>query len=86
MAGCYFSINGAMLGSDKGRALVRSLPKDRLLTETDSPFTSLPGRNSLPWDVIGTADRLSVELDVGVDVMQALLRERTARTCCNSRA
>ena len=37
--GCYFSINSAMLESECGRASVKSLPRERLLTETDSPFT-----------------------------------------------
>ena len=78
-AGCYFSVNGAMLGSEKGRALVRSLPQDRLLTETDSPFTSVGGRNSLPWDVIGTAEALALELGPTGTVMQNLLRDNSER-------
>jgi TatD DNase family protein len=39
--GCYFSINGAMLRNDRGRKLVAALPPDRLLTETDAPFTKI---------------------------------------------
>jgi len=34
----FFSINGAMMQSAKGRALVVRMPKDRILTETDGPF------------------------------------------------
>lgn len=33
--GCYFSVNAAMLKSDD---ILRSIPIDRLLTETDHPF------------------------------------------------
>ena len=36
--GCFFSINGAMMQSAKGRNLVVRMPKDRILTETDGPF------------------------------------------------
>ena len=58
-AGCYFSINSAMLGHERGRALVESLPVDRLLTETDAPFTAFDDRQSLPWDVIAMAAQLA---------------------------
>jgi len=36
--GCYFSVNAAMLSSERHRVLVAALPGDRLLTETDGPF------------------------------------------------
>lgn len=49
--GCYFSVNAQMLQSDRGRALVSSLPEDRLLTETDGPFTSQGGGPARPRDV-----------------------------------
>lgn len=37
--GCYFSINSAMLASPNGARLAAGLPADRILTETDGPFT-----------------------------------------------
>jgi TatD DNase family protein len=49
--GCYFSVNGQMLQSDRGRALVSSLPEDRLLTETDGPFTTQGDCPARPRDV-----------------------------------
>lgn len=48
--GCYFSINAEMTRSERGRALVAELPMDRLLTETDGPFTQIDGRPSEPTD------------------------------------
>lgn len=51
-AGCYFSVNAAMLKSDRGRALIQDIPSDRLLTETDSPFMSIDRRKSSPLDSI----------------------------------
>jgi TatD DNase family protein len=41
--GCYFSINAQMLLSDRHREIVAALPSDRLLTETDGPFTKTAG-------------------------------------------
>lgn len=49
--GCYFSINSQMLTTDRGRALVSSLPIDRILTETDGPFTSHGAGPARPRDV-----------------------------------
>ena len=37
-AGCYFSVGPRMLASKRGRAYVKTIPKDRLLLETDAPF------------------------------------------------
>jgi TatD DNase family protein len=60
--GCYFSINGTMLRSEKAAALVRSLPVERLLTETDGPFTEVDGRPSKPVDVASTLPSLAALL------------------------
>jgi TatD DNase family protein len=57
--GCYFSINGAMLRNDRGRDLVSILPSDRLLTETDAPFTHVDNRPAVPTDVEATVEALA---------------------------
>lgn len=49
--GCYFSINAEMTRTDRGRELIGSLPQDRILIETDGPFTQLNGRPAEPPDV-----------------------------------
>lgn len=38
-AGFYFSVNHMMLASSKGLSFVNSIPFDKILTETDAPFT-----------------------------------------------
>lgn len=57
--GCYFSINAEMLRSDRHRGLVERLPLDRLLTETDGPFTKVDGRVARPRDVAHTVSALA---------------------------
>lgn len=57
--GHYFSVNAAMLSTQKGRALVAELPTDRLLTETDGPFTQINGRPSRPSDVAIVVEQLA---------------------------
>lgn len=49
--GFYFSVNHAMLDTEKRSSLVAAIPIDRLLTETDGPFTQTSGRPSQPSDV-----------------------------------
>ena len=57
--GCYFSINAEMLKRDTRRALVASLPLDRILTETDGPFTNMEGRPAVPADISFTVKGLA---------------------------
>jgi TatD DNase family protein len=57
--GCYFSINAAMLRNNRGRDLVALLPSDRLLTETDAPFTKVNDLPAAPVDVKATVDTLA---------------------------
>jgi TatD DNase family protein len=49
--GCYFSINAAMLENERHSAMVQAIPLDRMLTETDGPFTRTGERPSRPADV-----------------------------------
>ena len=56
--GCYFSINAAMLNSERHIAMVSALPIERLLTETDGPFTQTEDRTSKPSDVLIVVETL----------------------------
>ena len=38
--GYYFSVNEAMLMTNHGQQILKNIPKDRILTETDAPFNS----------------------------------------------
>jgi TatD DNase family protein len=57
--GCYFSVNAAMFRNDRGRDLVATLPSDRLLTETDAPFTRIGDRSTEPVDVKAAVESLA---------------------------
>lgn len=50
-AGCHFSISPPMTLSGHGRAVIRALPRERILAESDGPFMSLDGRALEPQDV-----------------------------------
>lgn len=50
--GCYFSINMEMLRTQRHRELLAAIPLERILTETDGPFTKYNNHPSHPRDVI----------------------------------
>jgi TatD DNase family protein len=72
--GCYFSINARMVQNDKGRELVGSLPSDRLLTETDAPFTQVEGRPTRPSDVFIAIKAMAKLLNIPADEMVTRIR------------
>ena len=73
--GCYFSVNHRMLEHSAGIAFLRGLPRDRLLTETDAPFTATADRPSRPTDatmiVATAASALGMEATELHDIVSA---------------
>lgn len=64
-AGFYISVNGAMTASSKFNSLLPYIPKERLLLETDSPFTYGRGTHAETLEKIrvqleGSRDELSL--------------------------
>jgi TatD DNase family protein len=57
--GCYFSVNTPMLRTANGRDLLTALPADRLLTETDGPFTEVGKKPAHPQDVSRCIEQLA---------------------------
>jgi TatD DNase family protein len=51
--GCWFSVGPAMVRGKKGTQLLASMPRDRVLTETDGPFARGSGGPLLPGEVEG---------------------------------
>lgn len=52
--GCYFSINKKMASSNKGKELIKIMPMEKILTETDYPFTNQNNRWTNTEAIIGT--------------------------------
>ncbi len=51
-SGYYFSVNTSMINSQAGRKIIDRIPLNRVLAETDGPFTKIKGRQTKPEDVI----------------------------------
>jgi TatD DNase family protein len=72
--GCYFSINSRMLVKPSHKELVKQLPEDRLLTETDGPFVKMGDRAVVPHDVVATVSDLGGVLGMSsADLARRLL-------------
>ena len=63
----FFSINPSMVTSNTGQKLISEIPLDKILTETDSPYTMIGNRRTRPNDVkivieyLAKSNGLSVE-------------------------
>lgn len=83
--GCWFSVGPAMLVSEKARALVRDMPRDRVLTETDGPFARIKGERAKPWDAGGaTAQLAALWADVTEEEVDRLVHANLRRLVLRS--
>lgn len=48
--GCWFSINPNMCSTKSGKAVISKIPIERMLPETDAPFTQKGSEPYMPWD------------------------------------
>jgi len=70
--GFYFSINNKMINSLNGKKLISKMPLDRILTETDAPFTfqSIENRKSLLSE---TVNSLAILRNIDVDTIRSMI-------------
>ena len=57
--GHYLSINPAMLRSTRGRDILRQMPRERVLFETDGPYCKGAKGPAEPWEVTRVAIQVS---------------------------
>lgn len=77
--GCYFSVNQAMFAKARGQALIKAIPPERLLTETDGPFLEKDGEPIEPGDVRGAMGALGQTLGLPPHQTQDLLLSNLKR-------
>ena len=71
--GCYFSVNERMLASPNGRRILREMPKDRLLTETDGPFVERDGKPIAAGDVLRAVEEIAILKKRSVSDIRSLI-------------
>lgn len=64
---CWFSVGSAMVNGAKGRELVKLMPPERILTETDGPFAKLHGQALVPAQCGGIVQYLSQAWGISTD-------------------
>ena len=82
--GCWFSVGPVMLEGEKGRALVARIPLNRVLPETDGPFTTVKGKTLQPWDAWSVVEPLAKIWGMPVEDVGEQLRQNLRRLLSNS--
>jgi TatD DNase family protein len=78
-AGHYFSVNPAMVGTPKGRAIADRIPPDRILTETDGPHVRIRDRPAKPADVRLVLEYLATSWGEPLPEVELIVRKNLAR-------
>lgn len=77
--GCWFSIGPAMMRSKKGRELAALMPLDRILTETDAPFTMIGEVPLMPWQAYDCLPELAAARGVAQHEIDRIVRRNLRR-------
>lgn len=72
--GFFFSVNPTMIRSTNGQRITTSIPQDRILTETDGPFTMIHKRACEPGDVQEVIDFLAHQWNVDAQDARATVQ------------
>jgi len=57
--GCWFSVGPAMLRGNKGRTILKELPQEKILPESDGPFVRNGSAPIMPWDAFNISNDLA---------------------------
>ena len=78
-AGLYFSFNAAMVQSNRFASLVRAIPADRVLLETDGPYAKSRGRIAYPHEFNDVVRDLANAWGTAVEEATSIIGENQAR-------
>jgi TatD DNase family protein len=76
--GYYFSVNPAMVRSDKGRQLIAGMPPEKVLTETDGPFVQVGNRLAEPADVKTVINYLATQWNLNFEEVMLQIQSNFA--------
>jgi len=71
--GYYFSVNYSMVSSNSGREIIKQLPLNRILLETDAPFIKFKDQPFRPSNISAIVNNLSQILNLSKDEMAIVL-------------
>lgn len=70
---CYFSINYSMVTTQKGQNIIKKIPLNKLLTETDSPFIKNDNRISNVEDLPSIVNKIAILKEIDEETMKKQL-------------
>lgn len=73
--GFYFSINIPMTTSKKGKNIISRIPKNRILTESDGPFTSYDNKKCSPLMMFETVKFISAIIGCEFEVCKKMIHD-----------
>lgn len=79
--GHYLSINTAMATTEKGRSLLSTVPRDRILTETDGPYIKIGGRLAEPCDVKNVLSGIADVWGTSAENVEAQVTDNFTKVC-----
>ena len=83
--GHFFSVNSTMIASNAGLRLLRTLSRDRILTETDGPYVRVGPRHAVPWDIMDVALKIGQIWGVSAPEVRVQLRQNIRAATAQSR-
>jgi TatD DNase family protein len=82
--GCWFSVGPSMLDNKKGVEIIKKIPRDKILTETDGPFTKQKGKILMPWDVEIALQKISLIWQETPDYVKKMVASNLSRLLSTS--
>jgi len=73
--GYYFSINTSMITSTNGRGIISEIPKNKFLTEKDSPYVQYMGAPSKPENVNAVLIYLAKHYNKPLSIIENLVNK-----------
>ncbi|MFL9832546.1 Qat anti-phage system TatD family nuclease QatD [Chryseobacterium terrae] len=73
--GFYFSINYAMTQSKNGINIIKNIPADRLLLESDSPFVGVDKHSIIPLNMQPTISEISTIKQISILELNKILNQ-----------
>jgi len=74
---CWFSINPMMLMNQKGITAIQRIPIDKMIPETDGPFTSHSNMPYMPWDTQIVIEGIAKQKQLTIADVTDILNENT---------
>lgn len=81
---CYFSINYSMISSKKGVKLIKSIPLDRILLESDGPFVKINESTSSPLNIDLTIKKTALVLGINSESLSKVIQNNFRRIIKNT--